>query len=261
MKLKNKNLPHAIFLDIDGTIISEKTAFPEVVKKVISDVRSMGHYVFINTGRGMAFMPDFVKNHNFFDGIISALGSYIKVGSECIFNRPIDREKLDKVVEYCINHGDCCRFHGISHLLCHDLVKDMSPVWDMFYTKEQFYEKLGGDVIYKMTVDRGLSGEYKKFLSENFSVCSYTGTDYGEIASFGISKATGVEKVINFLGIPQSRTIAFGDSCNDYDMLRYVEYPICMGNGAENIKEICKFVTDSVENFGVATALEKLFFE
>ena len=42
----------ALFFDIDGTLLSEVTkTVPESAKKAISIARSLGHLVYINTGR------------------------------------------------------------------------------------------------------------------------------------------------------------------------------------------------------------------
>ena len=42
----------ALFFDIDGTLLSEVTkTVPESAKKALSLARSLGHLVFINTGR------------------------------------------------------------------------------------------------------------------------------------------------------------------------------------------------------------------
>ena len=46
------NKTKALFFDIDGTLLSEKTGeVPESAKQAVKEARSKGHLVFINTGR------------------------------------------------------------------------------------------------------------------------------------------------------------------------------------------------------------------
>ncbi|HDM1020237.1 TPA: HAD hydrolase family protein, partial [Staphylococcus aureus] len=48
---------------------------------------------------------------------------------------------------------------------------------------------------------------------------------------------------------------------NDLSMLEKVGYPVAMENGAEEVKKIAKYVTDTNENSGVGKAIMKLLRE
>ena len=70
------------------------------------------------------------------------------------------------------------------------------------------------------------------------------------------SKATGIKTLIekaNLKGIP---TYAFGDGNNDIPMLDYVDHPIVMGNGLDNVKEHAEFVTTDNTNHGIVKGLK-----
>ena len=62
------------------------------------------------------------------------------------------------------------------------------------------------------------------------------------------------------LGIEKDRTVAIGDSTNDLSMLQFAGISVAMGNSCELVKEKVDFVTRSVEEEGVAYALEQLGF-
>ena len=60
------------------------------------------------------------------------------------------------------------------------------------------------------------------------------------------------------LGIPQSQTMAFGDSMNDETMIRKTAYGVAMSNGLPYIQEIAKFVTrKSNEEDGIGDFIEE----
>ena len=55
--MKITNTPYAVFLDIDGTLYVHG-AVPEENVAAIRDARRLGHFVFINTARSRAAIPD-----------------------------------------------------------------------------------------------------------------------------------------------------------------------------------------------------------
>ncbi len=73
----------------------------------------------------------------------------------------------------------------------------------------------------------------------------------------GVSKKTGIEKVIKYLGYDFKNTYAIGDGDNDIGMFESVCNSIAMGNGTVNAKHHAKYITDSVENDGFAKAIDK----
>ena len=71
----------------------------------------------------------------------------------------------------------------------------------------------------------------------------------------GISKATGIHRICQRMGIPMEETIAFGDDRNDLEMIREAGIGVAMGNAIDMVKEAADYVTDSCENLGVVKAL------
>ena len=78
----------------------------------------------------------------------------------------------------------------------------------------------------------------------------------GEISIKGITKATGLKQITNYLNIPIEDTIAIGDSLNDLDILQEAGLSICMGNGADECKKTADFVTKDISDDGLAYALK-----
>jgi hydroxymethylpyrimidine pyrophosphatase-like HAD family hydrolase len=79
-----------------------------------------------------------------------------------------------------------------------------------------------------------------------------------ELLPKGISKATGIEVLINKLGIPRENTYAFGDSCNDFEMLQYVAFGVAVGNADPKLKEHVKIHTSDIFNMGISKGLKEL---
>ena len=67
----------ALFYDIDGTLLSEKTGrVPESAVQALKEARAKGHLVFINTGRVYAHLGE-IKKLVEADGYLCGCGTYI----------------------------------------------------------------------------------------------------------------------------------------------------------------------------------------
>ena len=82
-----------------------------------------------------------------------------------------------------------------------------------------------------------------------------------EITKRTTSKGIALERLAAQLEIPMARTVAFGDSGNDLEMIRRAGMGVAMGNGEAQVKQAADKVTKSNEEDGVAFALEELFPE
>ena len=66
-----------------------------------------------------------------------------------------------------------------------------------------------------------------------------------------------MERLAEILGVSREETVAIGDGYNDVPMLEGVGLSIAMGNAPDDIKRICKAVTDDNNHDGVAKAIEQ----
>ncbi len=59
-----------------------------------------------------------------------------------------------------------------------------------------------------------------------------------DVLQAGINKATGLKYLCDWLSLDFENIIAFGDSYNDLEMLKYVGYPVTLNNGKEAVKTL-----------------------
>jgi Cof subfamily protein (haloacid dehalogenase superfamily) len=90
------------------------------------------------------------------------------------------------------------------------------------------------------------------------------GTDYVvgwtawlDLAPVGVSKAFGLARVAEELGVDASEVLALGDGRNDIEMLRWAGRGVAMGQAVEVVQEAADDVTGSVHDEGVATELDR----
>ena len=62
----------------------------------------------------------------------------------------------------------------------------------------------------------------------------------------------------DLLGLSAQNVMAIGDNFNDIEMLDYAGFGVAMGNAPLEVQAIAQWVAPSVEQDGVATAIEAL---
>ena len=90
---------------------------------------------------------------------------------------------------------------------------------------------------------------------------SYSSNQYMEFNALGIDKGKGLIDLANKLGIDIKDTIAIGDNYNDISMLKASGLAVGANNAAEDVKNICDYVTMADNNEGVvAEVIERYIF-
>jgi peptidyl-prolyl cis-trans isomerase B (cyclophilin B) len=72
------------------------------------------------------------------------------------------------------------------------------------------------------------------------------------------SKANGIAKVLESMGLTKDELLVFGDELNDIEMFKYAGLAVAMGGANETLKPLADFVTKRVEEDGIKYALEQL---
>lgn len=101
---------------------------------------------------------------------------------------------------------------------------------------------------FEVTHNPILSQQYSTVRSQDYLL---------EILPNGASKASGLKKLADRLGILPEEIMAIGDANNDLEMIEFAGLGIAMGNANEQVKAIAQDITDTNENNGVAKAIEK----
>ncbi|MNJ37484.1 putative bifunctional phosphatase/peptidyl-prolyl cis-trans isomerase [compost metagenome] len=126
--------------------------------------------------------------------------------------------------------------------------KEMLPQHDpFFYKNREIYQAL---LLCKAEEEAYYETIFKSF---DFVRCHADATD---VVPSGGSKAVGVSKITEKLGIAPEHQYAFGDALNDVEMLKMVANSVAMGNGLPEAKAAAKYVTKHVEEDGILHGLK-----
>lgn len=97
-------------------------------------------------------------------------------------------------------------------------------------------------------------------LDDDF-VFAPSGRKWIDVMQRGVSKATGVDQVLEAHGIRADEMMAFGDSMNDYEILRMAGESVAMGNARAAIKQIANRVIGTNVEHGVQNELQRVLEE
>jgi len=115
------------------------------------------------------------------------------------------------------------------------------------YTGDDFYQAC----IY-------VTGEEEQVLDPIREHCTITRWHPGgvDVIAKGGGKGTAIRRYLQDHGITPEEIIAFGDSENDMSMLKLAGIGVALGNAEEQVKKIADYVTDDIDEDGLAKALK-----
>ncbi len=253
-----------VFFDIDGTIATEdeRAFIPQSTRDAIKRTRELGNLTFINSGRTAFNISPRIKELGF-DGYICGCGTYIEYNNELMFRNIIEKDE-------CLRIAQLMRKCNVTPVYEHTdgyFFDDKAPMTDgLRYFMEVFVDS-GIDVSRRVEDDEFIFDKFVIWTNENSDMelfnreigKNYTIIDRGngfyENVPLGYSKATGIAKILDILGIPLENAYAIGDSMNDLSMLKAVPNSIAMG-GAEVLYPYVSYITTPIENDGIYNALK-----
>ena len=248
-----------IFFDIDDTLRNSKTGFvPSTIPTIFKQLRDKGILTGIATGRGIfgvvpeikALKPDFFVTLN---------GAYIedKKGN-VIYSNKIAKDKVEEYItwtkEVGIDYGlvgsQAAKLSRRTEMISHaiDPIYPDLEVDPDFYQKEDIYqmwtfEEQGDDLV----LPESLASTLRMVRWHEHS---------SDVVPISGSKAAGVVKVADQLGLKPENVMVFGDGLNDLELFDYAGISVAMGVSHDKIKEKADYITKILEEDGIFDALE-----
>lgn len=234
----------ALFLDLDGTALLPDHSVSPLLIETLDKVRHQGIEVVVCTGRCYGASLSSIQALKIKNYVINYNGGRIfDLNTQSILSEtPLTPLLVENLIQFATrNH---------LHLnLYHD---------DFLYveaaTEEaEFYKKTTNTNYYVIDFKNFIGKPSTKALivthpdqapiiiqklKEEFSDITIVPSTESliEILPQGMSKAKGVEFIINKLGIDPAHTMAFGDQWNDFEMLNFVGHGYLMGNAPDSLK-------------------------
>jgi Cof subfamily protein (haloacid dehalogenase superfamily) len=247
-----------IFFDIDGTLLDHDKQLPPSTKEAIQALKENGHEVAIATGRAPFMFADLRKELDI-QTFVSYNGQYVVLKGEVIHTNPLDKQALQSLTDMAVLHNHPIVYMDHEDMKAnvphHDYIVESIdtlkiknfPTLDPDYFKErEIYQSL---LFCQEKEEQFYEQEFKQFDFIRWHPVSV------DVIPAGGSKAKGIEKVIEKLGVQPESVFAFGDGLNDIEMLKAVRNSVAMGNAHDLAKKAARYVTKSVDQDGIVHGL------
>jgi len=248
----------ALFFDIDGTLVSFKThAIPPSTVEALKAVKEKGIKVFISTGRAKSIINNLGSLD--FDGYITLNGAYCVVGNEVIYKNSIPADDVKTLVAAIKKKSLTSIFVAEKKMYI------VNPSWmsDEFCDTLNIHSliQVEPDEIPEMEIFQispfiTPAQEFKLMTRAPQSRAGRWHPSFTDIVAKDNGKDRGMDEVLRHFDISLDETMAFGDGGNDIPMLKHAAIGVAMGNAAEDVKHSADYVTDTVDNDGIANALK-----
>lgn len=259
-----------IALDIDGTLIQSDQSYSQRVVDAVKGAQNKGHIVMLATGRSWDMAHAF---HQAFD-----LKSEFVV---CANGAVIMKKNPAQEGEYEIFHAETFDPEPVLDALLSHLPEGIymteTPdgfrqftgediAWDVVNGRQVSFEELRTRPVTRIVVvshqhNEAAFSDIVESIGLSQVTYSVGAISWLDIAPQGVNKATALERVRTLLNVEKCDLAAMGDGQNDVEMFAWAgEFgrAFAMGQAFDEVKKFANEVTASVEEDGVAVALEKL---
>lgn len=243
--------------DYDGTLLYAKKIMQEDLQ-AINDWKEANNQFAIVTGRSMESIMKQVKEYNLpVDYLVTNNGGMVfDRDGKCLLSNYLDyittvdiiyaAKMMEGVTSYVVNDG----------VNRHRIVVDAS-------IEEHRYSDLEPDLSEEEVLDMGkyaqlvlsmtdveLALQMADAINANFgeTVVAYANQYVVDVVPKGISKATGLDFVCEWIGVSEDDTYTIGDSYNDIPLMEYGAHGSAIETAFDDVKEHARFVYASVHD-------------
>ena len=266
-----------IFLDADGTLLHHEGFIPQSALQACQLAQRNGHKIVLCTGRQkVEVYGDMLKLD--YDGMITGSGAHVEVNHQLLEERTFSKEQLHILLEYMHKNDIDAIFETTEGLVGNQKTYDhldqmiqkqckhLSPELFAKHGLVQVQHNLKvTDAILEYPVNKISFLEsdisYQEIydaLHRQFDLVPATfapfGKESGEISEKTITKATGMQSILNYFDKSAEDAIAIGAGFNHLCMFEVAKISVAMGNAPIEVQKKADRVTTSLDNNGIYNA-------
>lgn len=260
--------------DVDGTLIGADLTPSPRVRAAIRAAKDWGLRIALCTGRTPLSCPDLIALLDLHGPQIFLDGALIAdpAGGPGVFVSELERPALETLLARCRTEGLDLELYGVGRYFVErrtELIRLHEDVQGLSADVVDLGEVIAaGRVVKGEIVAAGEAGRAAVRRIEadlkgriRFSwakVAGFPDVEFVNLVAPDVSKGTALRRLAAWHEVPLPAVAAIGDGKNDLPMIETAGLGIAMGNAAEEVRQAADFVTDSVEDDGLATAIERL---
>lgn len=260
-----------IAIDMDGTLLNSQKEIPEENIKAIQEAAAAGIKIVLCTGRPRSgILPHFEKlglSEEEYIIMNNGCSTYETKNWKLLQYESLSRSEMEELLQACEDFPEVAltltgekTYYVVGDEVPELVAYDASTVFTEAKARslEEIFAE--GQVIFQAMymADTEPLDAFQNAVQDRLdqSYSTVRSQEYiFEIMPQGATKASGLKHLAEKLGIAPDQIMALGDAANDLEMLQFVGQSVAMGNASDDIKELCKYVTLTNDEAGVAHAI------
>ena len=249
----------AMFFDVDGTLVSfESHKIPPSTLEALHRLQEKGIKLFLSTGRHPGMLGEVLETFPF-DGVVAVTGQICTMGDTVLHSNALPQDHLKALFAAKEQMGFPCVFLAQGEMFLSEDRKIIRDFWSHLQVPLPPVKPL--EHAFEVPVYQVITFVPPEEEGRLFSLAPMLNhtrwcPDFVDIIPEGGGKDTGIQAVMDHLGITREEVMAFGDGENDLSMIRHAGVGVAMGSGTEYLKSQADYVTGTVDEDGILTALQ-----
>lgn len=259
-----KNIyPKGILFDIDNTLTNTNGLISENLKKNLKKLSKTGIKLGVCTGRTYPMIKNYILPHFPSDSIhvMSGGGEIRNTKGEVLWKKNIDKLTISKIVSMCKKntsdyvYSDDNKVYGSQRII--NIIKN--SCWNINTSIHRNEKIFSTPMIFASSQNtnfRELLDTLKDINIIQSKVDKFGFINF-DITHKVINKHVGAKVWSEINKLDLKNVIAFGDSDNDYDLIKNIGYGIAMGNATKQIKDVSKLIIGHTDVDGLSTFISE----
>lgn len=261
-----------VAIDLDDTLLRDDLTISSYTQVVFKKVRELDVSITLATGRMFASARPYAELLGFDIPLITYQGALVKnaLSGEVVYHRPLSLEVARRVIAYGRKKEVQVNFYLNDKLY----VERITPQGEHYaalagvpFNRVSDLEELlveGNPMKLLLIEDESVIDtfalELRAILDEAGLEAHLTKSKplYLEVSHPEATKGVALRELARRLDINREEVMAFGDSFNDLEMIRFAGVGVAVANARPEVRRCARYITASNNDDGVAAALEKL---
>lgn len=263
----------AVAVDMDGTFLDDRKQFDhEQFDQLLTEFEKRGVHFIVASGRPYVRLKQDFKGFADRMDFVTLNGSRLIIKGKDAASYPIDRQDvLELIDDVQAEYGKMATmvFEKNIAYLHSEVDKDERDFLAYFAGNSDViddWNDLPEEDIYQITF--GMDSKHAADVEEAFNkdhenkISAFASATFAiDVNVKGVSKGSGLERLLAKMGMTGDDLIAFGDGGNDIPMLDFAKYSYAMANGMDKVKKHAKFIAPANTENGVFRVLQKYLDE
>ena len=255
--------------DMDGTLLDERSQVPPETYGLVRELAEVGVGFCVCSGRAASFVRRLVEPIADCVDLVCANGTFVSAGGEVLARHPYDAGEVGRLAALAAArhpgfHLNAVGSDGREYVVDGAVTESERAEWG--WSARRVLEGPPPEGVDMVACARFCPAD-----TDVLAAADELEAEMGDVFHFlalekpvldvvprGVSKATGLQLVMEARGVSADEVVAYGDSMNDQFLFDHAGHPTAVENAYDQIKELAERVIASNVDHGVQRDMRRM---